>query len=155
VRKIFLGTILAVNAVLLIAAGKILITEFFSPISGVSSSGRTDKAERKLSEKKEKSSGEKKSSGEESGEKKKDIKNIKRDKNAAYISINSQPSGAKVFVNGYFKSKTPADIKITSVTGAPKQFSIKLRMEGYRDWEKLVTLTKTSTKEFSVNLKKQ
>ncbi|MFH1958330.1 MAG: PEGA domain-containing protein [bacterium] len=82
-------------------------------------------------------------------------KSIRKEKDAAYISLNTHPSGAKVFINGYFKAKTPADIKITSVTEVPRQYSIKMILPGYQDWAKNVVLTRGKTKEFSVKLAKK
>jgi len=74
---------------------------------------------------------------------------------AAYISLNTRPSGAMVFINGYFKARTPTDIRITSVTEVPRQYSIKLILSGYHSWERKVILTRGKTKEFSIKLVKK
>lgn len=80
---------------------------------------------------------------------------IRKERDAAYISLNSRPSGVKVFINGYFKARTPADIKITSVSEVPRQYSIKLILPGYHSWERKVILTRGKTKEFSIKLVKR
>ncbi|MEA2081522.1 MAG: PEGA domain-containing protein [Elusimicrobiota bacterium] len=144
-KKTFLGTILAVNIVLLLVAVHVLYKEASSPISGIKAktgsvknpkvSGKTVRKENK------------KNKAARRAKKKTDT--------AAYISINSVPSGAKVFINGYYKAKTPANIKLTSVSEVPRQYSIKLFKAGFYSWEKMVTLIRGSTKEFSVNLKKK
>jgi len=83
------------------------------------------------------------------------VRGGRMEKNAAYISLNTNPSGAKVFINGYFKARTPADIKIASVTEVPRQYSIKMILPGYQSWAKKVVLTRGKTKEFSVKLAKK
>lgn len=142
-KKTVLGTILAVNTVLLLLALNILYQESFSPISGV-----------KIKETRPAAKESSKETKAQPLEKKETPAPDKSDP-AAYISVNSVPSGAKVFINGYHKAQTPASIKIVSVSEVPRQFSIKLFKEGYYPWEKMITLTRGSTKEFSVNLKKK
>ncbi|MCD6312093.1 MAG: PEGA domain-containing protein [Elusimicrobia bacterium] len=139
-KKTLLGTILAVNIVLLLIAVNILYKEASSPISGI-------KTQAKISEKISKK--------EKVPAKKNKPVEPKKTDTAAYISLNSVPSGAKVFVNGYYKAKTPADIKLTSVSEVPRQYSIKLLKKNYYPWEKMITLTRGSAKEFSVNLKRK
>ncbi|MDO9513134.1 MAG: PEGA domain-containing protein [Elusimicrobiota bacterium] len=142
-KKTVLGTILAVNTVLLLAAGNIIYQEASSPLSGVKTKAapQSEKAPEKKAP-------------APTSEKKPQPGTDKTDP-AAYLSINSVPSTAKVFINGYHKAQTPASIKIVSVSEVPRQYSIKLFKEGYYPWEKMVTLTRGSAKEFSVNLKKK
>ena len=145
-KKTVLGTILAVNVVLLLVAVNVLYKEVSSPISGIKAKAGSVKDKAKVPKKivpKQKKSNKNKPSLPK-----------KTDK-AAYISLNSVPSGAKVFINGYHKAKTPASIKLTSVSEVPRQYSIKLLKEGFYSWEKMITLTRGSAKEFSVNLKRK
>ncbi|MFC2091628.1 PEGA domain-containing protein [Elusimicrobiota bacterium] len=51
------------------------------------------------------------------------------------MHVRSQPADAKVFVNGYFKGRTPANVKIVSVTEKSK-YSLVLLKEGFYRWEK-------------------
>ena len=127
-KKVFFGMIITVNVALVVLSVWIL----------ASSAGRGSEQP-----------GEKAVQGEVYGKK------IIMEKDAAYVSLNTHPAGAKVFINGYFKAKTPADIKIASVTEVPRQYSIKIILPGYQDWAKNVVLTRGKTKEFSVKLAKK
>ena len=129
-KKVLFGMIITVNVALVGVSVWIL----------ASSTGRTSEPLMP---------GEKAAPGEVYGEK------IRKEKNAAYISLNTRPAGAKVFINGYFKARTPADIKIASVTEVPRQYSINLVLPGYQSWAKNVVLTRGKTKEFSVKLAKK
>ncbi len=142
-KRVFLGTILSVNIILMIVAGWILVKELTSPVSSA------EKISSLAS----------KSVKRPSGKIAKPVRHMplktRRSSKAAYISINTVPSSAKVFINGYFKAKTPADIKITSVTEVPRNYSVKLIKPGYLSWERIIKLSRGDTKEFSVKLLKK
>ncbi|MBA3065373.1 PEGA domain-containing protein [bacterium] len=146
-RKTLLGTILAVNVVLLLIALNILYKEASSPISGIKTASDSVKTPEKAAQKTSKK--------ETPPDEKNNSDASKKTDTAAFISINSTPSGAKVFINGYYKAKTPANIKITSISEVPRQYSIKIIQPDFYSWEKMITLTRGGTKEFSVNLKRK
>lgn len=143
-RKTVLGTIIAVNTALLLLTLNVLYQEASSPISGIRSKPPVRAAAREDAK-----------ADPVQAPAQKAPPTPDRTDPSAYLSINSSPSGAKVFINGYHKAQTPASIKVVSVSEVPRQYSVKLFKEGYYPWEKMVTLTRGSTKDFSVNLKKQ
>jgi len=130
IKKVLLGTIITVNVALIGVSVWILAT---GNVQTSESIGTEKRGTRTLER----------------------SKFVRREKDAAYISLNSRPSDAKVFINGYFKARTPADIKITSVSEVPRQYSIKMISPGYRNWERKVILARGKTKEFSVKLVKK
>ncbi|MCD6422959.1 MAG: PEGA domain-containing protein [Elusimicrobia bacterium] len=136
--KIFLGVIFSLNTIFLILAIVILVREFKVPLGATSPKIKQIPA--KTSPKKVKHP---------------PSPPRKAERKEAYISINSNPPLAKVFINGYFKAKTPADIKIVSVSEVPRKFSIKIIKPGFIPWEKEVVLKKGDTKEYSINLLKK
>lgn len=52
------------------------------------------------------------------------------------ITVNSEPKGAYLFVNNKFKGKTP--VKLTYLY--PRTYNLKIKMVGYKDWERSVSL---------------
>jgi len=136
--KIFLGLVFSLNTIFLVLAVFVLVKEFKIP------GGATTPKIKKVSVK----SPPKKITPQPT-------QSRKAERKEAYISINSNPPLAKVFINGYFKAKTPADIKIVSVSEVPRKFSVKIIKPGYIPWEKEVVLKKGDTKEYSVNLLKK
>ncbi|GAF90689.1 unnamed protein product, partial [marine sediment metagenome] len=72
---------------------------------------------------------------------------------AARLSITSIPRDAKVFVNGYYKGRTPADVKIVSVQ-TNTSFKLVILKEGFLRWEKNIKLHTGDFKEFQAVLKK-
>ena len=73
----------------------------------------------------------------------------------AIIEITSRPSGAKVFVNGYDKGKTPGQVLLSSVTKEPKLYKFKVIKEGYLSWSSEEKLVKGDKKKYEINLKKK
>ncbi len=69
------------------------------------------------------------------------------------IKITSYPSGAKVIYDGgTVSSRTPV-----TISGVPrdKTHNLKLRLDGYRDWETTVNLSDQKVKKYEVHLKKE
>lgn len=71
----------------------------------------------------------------------------------ARLSISSIPHDAKVFVNGYYKGKTPVEVEIVSVQSNSK-FKLVLLKEGFLRWEKDIELHAGDFKEFQAELEK-
>jgi hypothetical protein len=57
------------------------------------------------------------------------------------ISVSSYPSGAKIFLDGSYKGKTPRTI----IDVEPGYHTIKLTLEGYPDWSKSVNVKEGET----------
>jgi len=93
-------------------------------------------------------------SDEETIEKNEVKKEEKKVHEFAVLKLNSYPPKAKVFVNGYYKGKTPVVLKIMSVKEYPKIYRVKLLLIGYQIWEERVSLKKGDEKEFTVKLLK-
>ncbi len=65
----------------------------------------------------------------------------------AHLRITSEPSGARVLLNGKEMGTTPLTLDLE-----PGQFFLVLRKEGYRPWVKSLQLGNRSSYEFSVAL---
>lgn len=64
------------------------------------------------------------------------------------LSINSDPKGAKVFLDNDFKGETPLDLKNIS-TG---QYSLRMTLSGYEDWTSTILILPILTVRVSVDL---
>ena len=71
----------------------------------------------------------------------------------AVLQIVSEPTGAKVFINGYYKGKTPTGITVSSVSKDPAEFGIKLTLEGYEPLEKKIKLAAGDKKKYKIIFK--
>jgi hypothetical protein len=69
----------------------------------------------------------------------------------ARISIDSEPQGAKIFINGYYKGFTPGHVQIDSVDETVK-YKITIVKQGYDKWERDVTLRQGDFKEYHAAL---
>jgi len=67
------------------------------------------------------------------------------------ISINSVPPRATVIFDGGTVTKTPVTIRKVP---RDQKHSIKIRLDGYRDWETSVSLSDQANKKFEVQLEK-
>jgi hypothetical protein len=65
------------------------------------------------------------------------------------LSVKSTPSGAKVYVNGYYKGVTPIDISL-----APGNYSVKLTKNGYEDYTTNSKILAEKTTTINTNLNK-
>ena len=67
-------------------------------------------------------------------------------KGPAYIKVSSVPSEAKIFINGYYKGKTPMKVSIVSA-GQKKNYKVTLIKPGYTKWAEIISLeSRDSTK---------
>ena len=71
----------------------------------------------------------------------------------ATIKIISIPPEAKVFVNGFFKGRTPCEIQIVSAKDNGT-FLLTLIKEGYQKWNREISLYSGEVKEYRIILKK-
>lgn len=82
-----------------------------------------------------------------------EIKNEEENKYAK-LNISSVPDEAKVFVNGYYKGKTPLEFKVVSV-GKKNNYKLVLLKQGYLRWEFNTELYTGDIREFQVVLEKE
>ncbi len=73
----------------------------------------------------------------------------------AILRVTSKPSEAKVFVNGYYKGKTPEEIVVGTVSKTAKEYMIKVVKAGYIPYEKKIKLISGDRKRFKINLKRK
>ncbi len=68
------------------------------------------------------------------------------------LLVNSRPVGAKVYVGGYFKARTPAEIPVPSATCEGRTYHLTLLLEGYEPWRDTIELTSGETREVGARL---
>jgi len=66
------------------------------------------------------------------------------------LILNSNPSGAKVYINDEYKGDTPLELELQ-----PKTYSLKLKKEGYKDYSKSINIERNKTIELSIELEKE
>jgi N-acetylmuramoyl-L-alanine amidase len=72
----------------------------------------------------------------------------------ASVAVTSHPVGAKVYVNGYFKARTPDTVIITSATDQPTTYRFTLHLSGFKPWEMQVELTAGQSKSLYAALER-
>ena len=73
----------------------------------------------------------------------------------ATVRVRSLPTGAKVFINGYYKGKTPISAHVSSATSHSKSYKITLIKPGYEKWTGSVTLKTGDAKTLTGTLHKE
>jgi N-acetylmuramoyl-L-alanine amidase len=68
------------------------------------------------------------------------------------LVVNSRPAGAKVYVAGYFKAHTPAQIPIPSAPVEGRSYRVTLLLKGYQPWRSTIDLTSGETREIGAHL---
>ncbi|AFL95915.1 hypothetical protein containing PEGA domain [Thermococcus cleftensis] len=63
------------------------------------------------------------------------------------LKVNSNPSGAEVYINGDAAGKTPLELKLD-----PGTYTVRLSIEGYEDYEDSIEVRAGETAEVSANL---
>jgi hypothetical protein len=66
------------------------------------------------------------------------------------VNLSSNPSGADVSVDGEFVGNSPAALKL-----APGKHTLSVRMSGYKDWSREITVYSGSAVQLTANLEKQ
>ena len=65
------------------------------------------------------------------------------------VNVSSNPTGADVLVDGDFVGNSPASLKL-----APGKHAITVKMTGYKDWSKEITVQSESKVQLTANLEK-
>ena len=65
------------------------------------------------------------------------------------VNVSSNPTGADVSVDGDFVGNSPASLKL-----APGKHSITVKMSGYKDWSREITVQAGSEVQLTANLEK-
>jgi len=66
------------------------------------------------------------------------------------VNVSSNPSGADVSVDGEFVGNSPATLKL-----APGKHTLSVRLSGYKDWSREITVYSGSAVQLTANLEKQ
>lgn len=66
------------------------------------------------------------------------------------VNVSSNPSGADVSVDGEFVGNSPAALKL-----APGKHTVGVKMAGYKDWSREITVHSGSEVQLTANLEKQ
>lgn len=64
-----------------------------------------------------------------------------RAQTGAAVVVTSQPSQAKVFVNGYYKGTTPITVTIDSATAQPREYLFTVLTPGFEKWASKYSIT--------------
>lgn len=65
------------------------------------------------------------------------------------VNVSSNPTGADVLVDGDFVGNSPAILKL-----APGKHTISVKMSGYADWSKEITVESGADVQLTANLEK-
>ncbi len=65
------------------------------------------------------------------------------------VNVSSSPTGADVLVDGEFVGDSPASLKLT-----PGKHAVTVKMYGYKDWSKEITVQSGSEVQLTANLEK-
>lgn len=72
----------------------------------------------------------------------------------ATVAVKSQPASAKVFVNGYFKGRTPVTVTVSSAGAQAAQYRFTLVLPGYEKWDMHVSLAADANKSIDAYLER-
>jgi len=64
----------------------------------------------------------------------------------ASVAVTSHPEGAKIYVNGYFKGRTPETVAISSATADPTTYRFTLHLPGFKPWDLPIELSAGQSK---------
>ena len=65
------------------------------------------------------------------------------------VNVSSNPTGADVLVDGEFVGNSPAALKLS-----PGKHAVTVKMSGYKDWSKEITVQSGSEVQLTANLEK-
>jgi PEGA domain-containing protein len=65
------------------------------------------------------------------------------------VNVSSNPTGADVLVDGEFVGNSPASLKLTA-----GKHAVAVKMSGYKDWSKEITVQSASEVQLTANLEK-
>lgn len=154
-KKIFLGLILALNLGVLWFAGSIAYKSFFTVDMEKISRDVTknvrqkNKDSAKSVEKKEEKAPVTRQNNQAAEQKAKSQVKEKKPiiKRSAKFIVISEPSAAKVFVNGYFKGRTPTEVEVVSAK-ENTTYKLILLKAGYKRWEKDVIISRGDVRRY-------
>lgn len=72
----------------------------------------------------------------------------------ASVVVTSHPAGAKVYVNGYFKGRTPTTVAVGSAVAEPREYVFTLHLPGFKKWEAPVSLSAGQSKSLYAGLER-
>ncbi len=72
----------------------------------------------------------------------------------AIVAVKSKPANAKVFVNGYFKGRTPVRVTVSSARAESAQYRFTLVLPGYEKWDMHVSLAAGDNKSIDAYLER-
>ena len=72
----------------------------------------------------------------------------------ATVAVTSHPAGAKIYVNGYYKGRSPATVEIGSATEEPTSYRFTLHLAGFKAWDIQVVLTAGQNKSVYATLER-
>ncbi len=58
----------------------------------------------------------------------------------ATVAVSSQPTSAKIYVDGYFKGRTPATVRVSSATEEAKPYRFTLHLPGFKSFDTHIQL---------------
>lgn len=64
----------------------------------------------------------------------------------ATVAVTSHPAGAKIYVNGYYKGRTPSTVTVTSVTGQTASYRFTLHLPGFKPFDTHIDLASGQNK---------
>jgi hypothetical protein len=91
-----------------------------------------------------------KSEGEEKSPKEKAAGTTPAEPTKGSVNVSSNPPGADISVDGEFVGNSPAALKL-----APGKHTLTVRMSGYKDWSREITVHSGSEVQLTANLEKQ
>jgi len=75
------------------------------------------------------------------------------DKSPAVVSVATIPEQVKVYINGYYKGRTPGDFEIYSVKGK-KLYKLTLLKQGFKKWSSMIEVMQGKKKSLNIELEK-
>lgn len=74
--------------------------------------------------------------------------------NPARVKVQSEPAGAKIYIQGHLKGLTPAEVLVVGSVESGL-YGITLKKEGFREWERTIHLTGGEFREIKSVLEKK
>ena len=72
----------------------------------------------------------------------------------ASVAVTSHPAGAKIYVNGYFKGRSPHTVVISSATAEPAAYRFTLHLPGFAPWDMQIELAAGQNKAVYATLER-
>jgi len=72
----------------------------------------------------------------------------------ATVAVTSHPTDAKIYVNGYYKGRSPMTVTIGSATDVAKDYTFTLHLPGFKKWEAPVSLSTGQNKSIYAGLER-